>query len=278
MVMCETKIKEILNSVNVKSETDLVLFKEVLNTLFEFEVYKSKIDLEPDCKICFCYKQIYKNVLTLGEYILVNKFVGNDVTLSCVYKMLPVLKNIDVRPKVIAYMFLRPLIKHFIRRDLQYFLNHKYDFIKFAKLTLAGIHINCEKLLCSENGTCYYYKTNKKYCKSHENGIEKEYIRFYVFPFIIENKAYWIRYFIKTLREFHIDYENIIFIIDYKNMKHYYEWDKYTISRFELVKHTFNEIYIINYDNVNFGKYYNEIKKYLSSEEEIEKKTNCICK
>jgi len=250
-------------------------FEKLITAIFELEFYKNKIDIEEDRKICPCYKKLYKFVISIGEYILVNKYFERNVSTKCIYKLIPRIQDVDVRAKMLAYVMLRPLIKEFINYDFEKFYDNTGTFMKSAKLILSGIHLNCENIMCKACGEehCIYYEKHEKYCCNHKCVVENgEYIRFYIFPFIVSKKSYWIRYCFKILDAAHKDLKKVKLIIDYKNMppEFGYVWNEQTITRFNHALEKFGEVKIINYEGrVDFGKYADYVKPYLSTEEEL---------
>jgi len=249
---------------------DIQKYNKLSSTIFEIEFYKNKIDIEPDTKICPCFKKIYKFVLLIGEYILINKFYNQEISLDTLHKLLPEsLPDVDVRAKMLAYIMLRPLIKDFLRKDFDYFCDNTESYIKSAKLILSGLHINCENLSCRKcvKDECAYFDKWCQHCESHkyveENG---EYIRFYIFPFIIFSKSYWIRYCFNMLDKLHKDLKSVKLILDYRNLppELNYTWNEHSFARFSYAVERFGSVSIVHYEGrVNFGKYYNEIKDYL---------------
>lgn len=137
-----------------------------------------------------------------------------------------------------------------------------YDLAEIAILNLSGLRLNCFNI--NENIKNELNETNSLFtkdminhkCPSKEledtcNGEECIHL-------FIHEKYYksigWLDKFINILLKYHTNPKNILMIIDYK-LVNYLKWNDINSKRYQTIVDNLFDVYIINYQNIDFGKH-----------------------
>ena len=248
----------------------IIQVSDLCNALVKLELMKATIVAIPEDKMCACYKKIYENYLSFLQLCLLKKSANEKCSFKFDNTLFVLLPECDERAIILAYIIIKPIIKQIVKSSYYELLNKVIEYANVVKLMLGGIHIDCKNI------ECCFVCDNTKSCKQIDKCScavfegKPEYLRFYVNKYVIHNKPYLLRYLLKLLSKLHTNFESCYCIIDYKNMKNY-TWTEESYKRWKLIKRYFKDrIFIINYQDVSFGQYFDEIKPYLRKEAEIE--------
>lgn len=162
-----------------------------------------------------------------------------------------------------------------------------YDLLEIGILTLSGLRINSFNISvsifeheyfsynvkdmrvfdtkdienCDYNCKDFCYEKEQEIiCK--EDGSFKEELHLFLVPEYYKSPYFLDKYF-EIIFNYHCLPSNIDIIVDYQLMDELI-WSENEYRRLNYLKNTVKSIKIINYDNVDFNKYYKEVKEFLN--------------